>query len=270
MTSNSNTVPCNITHEGGTGDARSFLEFDLNLTRAERDRRKIHNGAPWEVVEIDSKNEILSAPQAVCFLDKVTSAGYIEGWARDERKKSPCVLQILQDGKVIAEAVADTFRKDLLEAGIGHGHYAFCARIYGAQPGESELGAQDKHSGMAVSVLGERRHSIPKLRRPRPTTVRDILRRRQWTIDDLLNHTACLQLAENLQNMGPERFVDVTCMFLLARWMGEQEAHHMRQLENGEISPEQFFRDLATSNEVAARAGALPGPFEGRFPYNVV
>jgi hypothetical protein len=60
------------------------------------------------------------------------SRGRVRGWARDlDRPGRPVQLQIVADGLVLCEVVADMFRADLLAAGIGDGRHAFDVTIPG-------------------------------------------------------------------------------------------------------------------------------------------
>jgi len=217
----------------------------------------------------ESSGRSPSDSRVVCYLDRVTSDGYIEGWARDESEPRACILQILQNGEVIGEMVADCFRQDLLDAGIGHGHYAFYARLYDAKPGEFDLEVAEKHLGTRISVTGPARHMIPVMERSRPVAVQELVRRRRWTANDLVRNIGCLHLSENARTMGSFRFVDVTYFFLLNRWMDEAALVHVRKLEGGETSPEEFFTEVALSEERLASSSVLPGPYDGRFPYKL-
>ena len=56
---------------------------------------------------------------------EAVSRGRISGWARLPKTLLPVVLQVFSDGVLLARIVADTFRWDLLEAGIGEGRHGF-------------------------------------------------------------------------------------------------------------------------------------------------
>jgi hypothetical protein len=50
----------------------------------------------------------------------------VEGWAQDETyPEVPVCLDILIDGRVISQVLANSYRKDLAEAGLGSGCHAF-------------------------------------------------------------------------------------------------------------------------------------------------
>jgi hypothetical protein len=60
------------------------------------------------------------------------SRGWVRGWAVDrDMPGQPVQLQIVVDGVVLCEVVADMFRADLLAAGIGDGRHAFDVTIPG-------------------------------------------------------------------------------------------------------------------------------------------
>jgi len=57
---------------------------------------------------------------------------YANGWALDPDDLSQHInVRILADGAVVATEVADDFRQDLLDAGIGDGRYAFWVDLRG-------------------------------------------------------------------------------------------------------------------------------------------
>jgi hypothetical protein len=71
----------------------------------------------------------------------------LEGWAWDERAPdAPVALVILVNGDVIARVLANRYRKDLLQAGIGDGRHAFALHIPGG------LSPSSRH---VIQVLGE-------------------------------------------------------------------------------------------------------------------
>ena len=58
-------------------------------------------------------------------IDAVTSTGHVVGWARDPASAVSLTVQVRWRGRVVAETIADRFRGDLLELGMGHGHHGF-------------------------------------------------------------------------------------------------------------------------------------------------
>lgn len=62
-------------------------------------------------------------------LDRIGD-GAARGWAFDpSRPEQRLGVSILADGRVIASGVADQFRQDLLDAGLGDGRYAFALEV---------------------------------------------------------------------------------------------------------------------------------------------
>jgi len=65
------------------------------------------------------------------FFERV-SDGCANGWAQDtEYPDSPVCLDVLVDGLVVAQVLAERFRADLLQAGIGDGRHGFCVALPG-------------------------------------------------------------------------------------------------------------------------------------------
>jgi hypothetical protein len=84
------------------------------------------------------------------------SRGWVRGWAVDRDMPSqPVQLQIVVDGVVLCEVVADMFRADLLAAGIGDGRHAFDVTIPGGLPLDQThvISVRRKDDGVA---LGQR------------------------------------------------------------------------------------------------------------------
>jgi hypothetical protein len=51
--------------------------------------------------------------------------GHLYGWCRMSQSDETVMLEILLDGRPVRAVLADTFRQDLLEAGIGQGRHGF-------------------------------------------------------------------------------------------------------------------------------------------------
>jgi hypothetical protein len=54
---------------------------------------------------------------------------HLYGWCRLSQSTEPVTLDVLVDDKVLFSLVADTFRQDLLDAGIGNGRHGFFVPI---------------------------------------------------------------------------------------------------------------------------------------------
>ncbi len=59
----------------------------------------------------------------------VIAAGVVRGWVKDASSSDPLTVQLVIDGHVVAECVANEFREDLASAQIGTGRYGFGLRI---------------------------------------------------------------------------------------------------------------------------------------------
>jgi glycosyltransferase involved in cell wall biosynthesis len=70
----------------------------------------------------------------------------LEGWAWDERTDEPLALVILDNGEMIARVLANRYRRDLLQAGIGSGRHGFSLHMPGG------LSPLTRH---VIQVLGE-------------------------------------------------------------------------------------------------------------------
>ena len=61
-------------------------------------------------------------------VDAITSE-IVDGWVWDGNTERKLVVEIVADGEVVATAVANCFRQDLLSAGVGDGAHAFVAKL---------------------------------------------------------------------------------------------------------------------------------------------
>lgn len=55
------------------------------------------------------------------------NAAFISGWGRDG--SAPITLMLIVNGSVIAQAVANEYRHDLLQAGFGSGHLGYSFKL---------------------------------------------------------------------------------------------------------------------------------------------
>jgi hypothetical protein len=58
-------------------------------------------------------------------------AGALCGWSRRTAADEPVVLELLADGRLVKQFVANVFRKDLRDAGLGTGAHAFVVKTEG-------------------------------------------------------------------------------------------------------------------------------------------
>ncbi len=206
-----------------------------------------------------------------CFIDLATGQG-MKGWAVGSRQDAPCRLRIECDGRLLAQAVARGFRRDLLDAGIGHGHYAFTARFETKLPladyvfSVFEAGVDEVMPGNCQEVF-----TLAEDPAEAPMRVEELLEQvDHWTDEDLLRQVGLLHLDANMAAMGIPRFVDVTFKYVLARWADPEGARgYGKALQDGKITPEGLFRELLLSEERRTVHLPLLSPYDSQFPYDI-
>ena len=200
----------------------------------------------------------------------LVARGLVLGWARGPDPGRPCRVAVTLDGVVLGEALADIFRRDLLQAGIGHGHYAFAARLRAPRPeGRYALrlrgpDGQTLEGSMTGGVV-----DAPAPEARPPLTVEDLLARGdRWRAEDVLGRLECLAPAANLARMGPARFVDCCYRFVLGRWPGAHEADPpAAALAEGRLDAETLLRTMLASPERAGMDAPPPSPYDAGFPF---
>ncbi len=166
---------------------------------------------------------------------------------------------------VVAEARAGLFRPDLLQAGYGHGHYGFSARLRAKlPPGRVALTLTSGDSRVGVRL------TVPTAAEPPPGTVESMLAPpAAWTVADLLAQPGCLAWAEQRAALGDARFIDAAFRFALHRWPSAPEAAvHARALAHRTVSAEAFITTLLRSRERADMKPALMSPFDPDFLFD--
>lgn len=98
------------------------------------------------------------------FVDVIT-AGEVRGWAQSvAHPETPIGLDVLIDGVVVAQVVADLYREDLRTAGLGSGRHAFAARLPAALPADFaerlEVRRSIDHTPLAVRSEAPGRESF--------------------------------------------------------------------------------------------------------------
>jgi len=199
-------------------------------------------------------------------LEALQADGVFVGWLRDTALDTPAVLNIRYSGQVVAVAAARGFRPDLLEAGHGHGHYGFMAKLGAAlPPGRAafELYLPLHDQGMQLRL------NVPRLAAPTPAPIAAIVAgETTWKATDLARNPGCLGLAGERARMGTPRFVDVTFRFVLRRWPEPPESMvYCLALDEERLAPEAFLVELLEGRERADLGQALPSPWDPEFPY---
>lgn len=206
-----------------------------------------------------------------CFIDAATTQG-LKGWAVGSRQDAPCRLRIESDGRTLARGIARGFRRDLLEAGIGHGYYAFTIRFETPLPQTDYIFSVFEQDVPGI-LPGNCQDVFTLTEEPpaEPMRVEELLEQiDRWTDPDLLRHTGLLRLDANMAAMGVARFVDVTFKYLLARWPDAPAAErYARALQDGDLSPDAFFHALLQSEERGHVHQPLASPYDSQFPYDI-
>jgi hypothetical protein len=202
------------------------------------------------------------------YIDRVTAAGMVSGWAHEENQTSPVSVELWLEGELVGAASAAAFRRDLLTAGVGHGHYGFdcLIRPLTARYGVLQLrisgrpGALAEHKIDASAPLGRGAAKVQ--------TVEALLARRaQWSIDDVERNLGALDLQENYARLGPRRFIARVYRFLLGRWPEATEYDfYLNDLSRGLIGAIDLFRIVNGSDERKSSNVTPLSPFDPRFP----
>jgi hypothetical protein len=205
------------------------------------------------------------------FLESVQQSGIFTGWLRDTGSAAPAIVEVralgpARGGQIVACAVASAFRPDLLRGGHGHGHYGFHARMLApVAPGPAafELYLPRRDQGVRTRL------TVPPIALAGVLMVEDLLRPEPaWTTAELLPSIACLNLPEQLANLGAARFIDAAYRFALQRWpeRGEAEAYS-RALADGGASADDVLRELLTSRERLDLGPELISPWDPGYPF---
>jgi hypothetical protein len=212
---------------------------------------------------------------ARCYIDEATTRR-ITGWAVGDRLDRPCRLRLEVAGQVVGHAIARRFRRDLLDAGIGHGHHGFAARLVAAlPPGAARVRVFDADGGEIGAGTGGSPITIVPAAPAVPLSVEELLEQvDHWLPEDVARHASVLRLAANMAAMGVSRFVDVSCDYVLGRWaeaaMQDTTIQDGAQaLACGTLSAEDFVRALLRSDARRAVHVPLATPYEPRFPYDI-
>jgi len=201
---------------------------------------------------------------AFCYIERVPPDRMIRGWAQIQGRHPPCVIKILLHGETVAKARANLFRRDLFVTGLGHGHYGF------EVPAMKPIPAGDLVFDILDAETSEPFHNSPSRMtafeaKPRPPfdPRRLMTGSQRWTDADIKAAPGCLQLERNMERLGPKRFLDVVCQFLLNTWPTAAETEQVaKALETKAITPLAFFLNLIEQTAKPDRPRLLPSPYD--------
>ena len=77
------------------------------------------------MIEPNRPRYLASARRRFDGLIEGVRSGHLYGWCRLTRSAEPVTLDVLVDDRVALSVVADTFRQDLLDAGVGEGSHGY-------------------------------------------------------------------------------------------------------------------------------------------------
>jgi hypothetical protein len=152
-------------------------------------------------------------------IDLVSAAGVVEGWARCEDRAEPVEITLWLEGIQVGAATASAFRRDLLAAGIGHGHYAYRCKISLNEVAHGVLELREAGGDTALASTTIEPGSLTPNRRPKRGTIESLLvAPARWSMDDVADHLEVLDLETALLDLGPKRYIAMVYRFLLGRW----------------------------------------------------
>ena len=206
------------------------------------------------------------------YIDVFKDEGTFEGWARSNGSSRPCIVSIRVEEDVVARAVAEHFRRDLLEAGIGHGHYLYRAKLTGSLPaGEHRATLWNEDTQARIATQDAFAFRVSADREHRAITCEDMLRLNEsWDDQTLLANLRCLNLDYNLKVMGYDRFIDICHMYVLDRRPDDvARLKYKNDLATGTMSESAFLASLLQGDERRQRPMPLRSPYDARFPFRL-
>jgi hypothetical protein len=202
-----------------------------------------------------------------CHIENISAERMMTGWIMVHGRQTPVTAIIRCNGELVAKARATLFRRDLLAAGCGHGHYGFAVPVMRSLPAGPQVfeitdaeTAEEFHNSpllLAVPAAG----SLT----PRPVDAL-LSSRATWADADIREYPASLRLQDNFKRLGARRFIDVVCRFLLNRWPTETEFTAVSTgLESGTSKPDAFFLNLLERTAQPQATRSLPSPYDPLF-----
>ncbi|MBV9784705.1 MAG: hypothetical protein JO264_12920 [Acidisphaera sp.] len=201
-------------------------------------------------------------------IDGLLQNRYVAGWAWRPGSTRACHVRVISAGEIVAEALADLYRADLLRAGKGLGHCGFQARLRVDLPaGDNVLALVEAATGSAVGPEVAVAYTLPLESVPL-TPLAALIRRGTWSDEDVLANLAGFHLEQHCREMGLPHFVDVVFRYILGRWAEEASlASYVRALRSGDLTPDSFFAEVLVSAERKRMTAPLPSPFDAHFPF---
>jgi len=202
------------------------------------------------------------------YIDLVTPAGLVEGWARSASQDNPLVLTVWLDGAWVGAAVACAFRRDLLDAGIGHGHFSYRCKIRRRQADHGYLEIRDAGGNATLASYAIEPNGLVPNRKGKRRAIESLLvEPAKWSMTDIEDHLEALDLETSLMELGPKRFIAMAYRFLLGRWPGPREYDsYLPEMRRDRLSATDIFRAILNSDERKNKGRDPLSPFDPGYP----
>lgn len=192
------------------------------------------------------------------------------GWARPRDPGPACEITILREGQPIATAVADIYRPDIMQLGIGHGHFGFrILRSMQCPAGKARFSLVERRSGGGFDGAVDITLQVARYRRDKVLTVEDLLTpRTTWTEPEVVGNLDCLEPEATWKRMGSRRFVEAAFLFVLGRPADDGgRARYTSALDTAELTAYDVLKTLFGSSERARSGPPLLSPLDAKYPF---
>jgi hypothetical protein len=206
------------------------------------------------------------------FVDGLSPSGLVEGWARGQSERQPLGLEFWLQGERVGAAKAELFRADLLNAGIGHGHYGYRCRLRPKSKAHGTLEIREIGAAkvLAVHEIAPDKAVAPARRGTKPVESL-LIKPPAWTMADFTGAVPALDVERILADLGARRFVTYLYRFLLGRWPEPQEyAHYLPHMKRGVLNAMDVVRIVLGSEEHKAKHIIPAAPFDARYPFKML
>jgi hypothetical protein len=108
-------------------------------------------------IELNRTRYLLSARRRFDGLIEGVKSGHLYGWCALTRAPEPVTLEVLVDDRLVAHVIANVFRQDLLDAGVGEGRHGYFVPLdaLGVQP-NSVIRVRVAQHGVELNNSGRR------------------------------------------------------------------------------------------------------------------
>ena len=206
-------------------------------------------------------------------IDVVTSSGYIDGWAfdRDEPTR-PLTVSILAKGQQVAHGVANRYRPDLVDAGIGTGWCAFRLRASGSM---SRL----SRSRLSLSLFPGNEEifqtNAPNISEDNDLhlkSVRELVSSDPTLVDSIGQLRGCNFIFSKLiDSNGIEVFIRAAYIYVLNRPADPSGlVHYDEMIRSGKITPFGLLEALGDSDEFRSAPRSLTAPTQPGFIFSAL